>query len=81
MKDIANNNIPLLTYRDAAKLLHVTDRTVWQLVKDGALPAVRFRRTVRIDPADLQSFIDRAKGRVVIDAAQDVRRDLSHTAS
>ena len=29
MEDIMNNNTPLLTYRDAAKLLRVTDRTVW----------------------------------------------------
>ena len=51
----------LLTYRDAAKLLGVTDRTVWQLVKDGHLPAVRFGRSVRIDPADLRAFVERAK--------------------
>ena len=51
----------LLTYRGAAKLLGVTDRTVWQLVKDGQIPAVRFNRSVRIDPADLRAFIERAK--------------------
>ena len=52
----------LLAYRDAGKLLHVTDRTVWQLVKDGKLPAVRFGRTVRIDPTDLRTFIEHCKG-------------------
>ncbi len=51
----------LLTYREAGKLLGVTDRTVWQLVRDGHLPAVRFGRSVRIDPADLRAFIERAK--------------------
>lgn len=54
---------PLLTYQDAAKRLHVTDRTVWQLVADGKLPAVRFGRSVRIDPADLSTFIEGAKHR------------------
>lgn len=53
---------PLLTYREAAKVLGVTPRTVWTLVQAGTLPAVRFGRSVRIDPTDLRQFIDRAKG-------------------
>jgi excisionase family DNA binding protein len=42
-------------------VLGVTPRTVWTLVQTGTLPAVRFGRSVRIDPADLRRFIDRAK--------------------
>lgn len=53
---------PLLTYREAATVLGVTPRTVWTLVQAGTLPAVRFGRSVRIDPTDLRRFIDRAKG-------------------
>lgn len=45
---------PLLTYREAGKLLGVTERTIWTLVQQGELPAVRFGRSVRIDPADLR---------------------------
>ena len=52
---------PLLTYREAAKILGVTERTVWTLVDGGLLPAVRFGRSVRIDPADLRGFIENAK--------------------
>ena len=52
---------PLLTYREAAKVLGVTERTIWTFVNDGRLPAVRFGRSVRIDPADLRGFISRAK--------------------
>jgi excisionase family DNA binding protein len=51
----------LLTYRQAAKVLGVTERTIWTLVDRGALPVVRFGRSVRIDPADLRAFIERAK--------------------
>ncbi len=51
----------LLTYRQAAEILGVVDRTVYNLVRRGALPAVRFGRTVRIDPRDLQAFIEEAK--------------------
>lgn len=52
---------PLLAYPEAAKVLGVTERTVRSLVCRGALPAVRFGRSVRIDPADLRAFIERAK--------------------
>jgi excisionase family DNA binding protein len=51
----------LLTYRQAAEVLGVTDRTVWKLVDQGDLPAVRFGRSVRIDPADLRAFVESAK--------------------
>ena len=55
-------NEPLLTYKEAGKLLGVTDRTIWTLVNDGQLPAVRFGRSnVRIDPADLRAFIASSK--------------------
>jgi excisionase family DNA binding protein len=48
----------LLTYRETAQLLGVTERTVWSLVDRGELAAVRFGRSVRIDPRDLRAFID-----------------------
>lgn len=52
----------LLTYQEAGELLGVTERTIWTLVDRGDLPAVRFGRSVRIDPVDLRTFIDRCKG-------------------
>ncbi len=51
----------LLTYREAAEILGVAKRTVWTLVQTGAVPAVRFGRSVRIDPQDLARFISAAK--------------------
>ena len=53
----------LLTYKQAAELLQVTDRTVFTLVKTGKLQAVRFRRTVRVDVRDLDAFIQASKRR------------------
>ena len=58
-----SNNSPaqplLLTYLQAGKLLGVSDRTVWTLVNEGKLKAVRFAgRTVRIDRRDLDTFIE-----------------------
>lgn len=51
----------LLTYKQVGNLLGVTERTIFTLVADRKLPAVRFGRSVRIDPADLRAYIDRCK--------------------
>lgn len=51
----------LLTYRRAARRLGVSERTLWGLVKRGQLPAVKFGGVVRIDPVDLDRFIEKAK--------------------
>ncbi len=52
---------PLITYREAAEILGVTERTVSSLVKEGKLRAVRFGRSVRFDPADIRAFIEQGK--------------------
>ncbi|MCC7193570.1 MAG: helix-turn-helix domain-containing protein [Phycisphaeraceae bacterium] len=51
----------LLTYKQAGELLGVTPRTIWTLVAGGEIPSVKFGRSVRIDPADLRTYIDRCK--------------------
>lgn len=47
----------LLTAKQAAKLLAISERTLWQLTSDGQLPAIRFGRIVRYDLADLRAFV------------------------
>lgn len=59
--DPTNGLQPLLTSRETAEVLGVTDRTLRTLVRTGSLLAVRFGRSVRFDPADLRKFIDEAK--------------------
>ena len=51
----------LLTYEGAGRVLGVSPRTVWGLVRAGKLRAARFGRSVRIDRADLMKFIEQAK--------------------
>jgi len=51
----------LLTYRESGKILGVTERTIFKMVKNGELRRVRFGRSVRIDPADLRAYIDSRK--------------------
>jgi excisionase family DNA binding protein len=52
----------LLTARQAAKVLCISERTLWGLTKSGDIPAVRFGgRNVRYDPRDLDAWIQSAK--------------------
>jgi excisionase family DNA binding protein len=46
----------LYTTDDVAKLLRVSQRTVQVWIRDGALPAVRYGRLLRVRQADLQAF-------------------------
>lgn len=46
-----------LTYREVAQALGVSERTVWQLVRDGKLKACRLGRAVRIPVAAIEQFL------------------------
>ena len=48
--------------KKAAAYLAISERKLWQLTKDGRIPAVKFDRVVRYDIADLDSFITAMKG-------------------
>jgi len=52
----------LLSARDAAKLLAVSERTLWGLTHPrGPIPVVKIGRAVRYDPCDLEAYIGRTK--------------------
>ncbi len=53
----------LVDGRDAAKLLAISERTLFSLTKSGAIPAVYVGRCKRYDPNDLRRWIEQAKGR------------------
>lgn len=48
----------LLTPRDAAKALSISDRTLWSLTDRGMIPVVRIGRSVRYDPRSLSRWIE-----------------------
>lgn len=53
------DNLPpfLLTIRQCATYLGVSESTVWRLIDDGELPTVTIRkRAVRIRPSDLEKL-------------------------
>jgi excisionase family DNA binding protein len=56
----------LLTAREAAGALSVSERTLWELTASGELPVLRLpgrgkARALRYDVADLRAWIDRLK--------------------
>ena len=52
----------LLTPRESARRLAISERLLWQLTADGAIPSVRVgKRGVRYDVRDLVAFIDSKK--------------------
>jgi excisionase family DNA binding protein len=48
---------PLLTVREAADVLRVSERTLWSLTNAKELPSVRVGRSVRYDQNDLAAWI------------------------
>lgn len=56
---------PLLTTRDVAQIARVTTRTVKNWIASGKLPVIRLGRNVRIDPNDLQKYINENRGNKV----------------
>jgi excisionase family DNA binding protein len=63
--------ILLLTARQAAAALSVSERTLWTLTQRGDLPAVRIGRSVRYDPGDLRAWIERQKQASAANGAHD----------
>ncbi len=54
----------LMTTKQAARALTISERTLYSLTKSGAIPAVRLGpRGLRYDPADLRRWIESAKER------------------
>ena len=49
----------LLSYKDAARLLGVSQRKVARYVTDGEIPAIDLDGSVRIHPATLDAFVRR----------------------
>ena len=49
------------TVAEAAKLLKVSRQTIYRLIDEGKLPAVRLKRCLRIQEKDLREFIKRHK--------------------
>jgi excisionase family DNA binding protein len=56
---VSTDSLPerLLVVKEAADFLRLSERTVWRMIDDGRLPAVRFGRAVRIRPEALAALM------------------------
>jgi excisionase family DNA binding protein len=50
----------LLTPREAAAALRISERLLWSKTKLGEIPCIRIGKAVRYSPAALQAWIERA---------------------
>ncbi|MDQ8734647.1 helix-turn-helix transcriptional regulator [Paenibacillus sp. LHD-38] len=50
------------TTEEIAKLLKISKLTVYDLIKKGELPSYRVGKQMRVDPADLEAYKQRARG-------------------
>ena len=48
----------LLTAQDVSVILRVTPHRVYQMARQGSLPAIRVGRCLRIDEAKLRAWLD-----------------------
>ena len=53
----------LVNAAEAARLLAVSERTLWSMTASGEVPYVRVRRALRYSPADLSAWIEARKHR------------------
>jgi len=51
----------LVSAREAARMLSVSERTLWTLRQRGEIPAVPVMGSIRYSVDDLRSFIERQK--------------------
>lgn len=52
----------LLTAKQSAAYLAISERKLWEMSKSNIIPVVRLGRAVRYDRRDLDAFIQQAKG-------------------
>lgn len=56
------NGMPLLvTARDAAAKLSISERTLCELTNNGDLPCIRIGRSVRHVPTDLEQWVEKKR--------------------
>ena len=48
--------------REAAEAIGICERSVWQVIKDGRLKAIKIGRSVRITREELLSFLREQRG-------------------
>lgn len=61
MPTVPISSPPFFTVEEVADQLRVSHMTVRRIITAGELPAYRFGRSVRIDPADVDAYLERQR--------------------
>lgn len=51
----------MLTIKDVSARLNVSECTVKRLLRDGTLPFYRIRNQLRVDPKDLEAYLEKVR--------------------
>ncbi|MCU1460388.1 MAG: DNA-binding protein [Acidimicrobiales bacterium] len=78
-----NGEIVWMSTGEAAARLGITVRTLYRLIDEGAIPAYKFGRVIRLQEAEVDSFIDAARVQPgsLEHLYPEPKKDASHTES
>jgi excisionase family DNA binding protein len=58
----APDRSPLYSAKDVAVRLGISERTARQMIADGVLPSVKTGGLTKVEPAEVDAYLDRQKG-------------------
>ena len=76
-----SDDIVWMSTGDAAVRLGITVRTLYRLIDEGAIPAYKFGRVIRLQQAEVDNFIEAARVQPgsLEHLYPEPKRDASHT--
>jgi excisionase family DNA binding protein len=61
MPDVPREDIHWLSTADAARILGITNRTLYRFIDEGLLAAYKFGRVIRLKESDVDAFIEASR--------------------
>ena len=61
MPDVPREDIHWLSTADAARILGITNRTLYRFIDEGQLTAYKFGRVIRLKESDVDVFIEASR--------------------
>jgi excisionase family DNA binding protein len=61
VSSVSGEEITWMSTQEAARRLGITPRTLYRFVDEGALPAYKMGRVIRLQQADVDAFIERSR--------------------
>lgn len=64
------DNVPLMTVKELCNFFRVKRITIYRLIKDGQLPAIKVGKELRFERKDIEQFISHRKFRLCLGSGQ-----------